>query len=188
MGWDAGVVVGIIGIVIATAALVMAIPPFLDLVCGKPSIRLSFADSAEQGAKFLLGRIDNRPIMSAFLKAMGITRADARVFATFDIREHGTNKILASSFRAKLTDSASHEDGLTLTLQAPLPLVFVIVRHDDKGATAINHAPSEEQILSLSPGEYFAEASVGFHGGVVVNKKSLTISPNKDATCWNFRT
>jgi hypothetical protein len=55
MGLDAGVVLGIIGIVLATGALVVAVPPFLQMVCGKPSVRLSFAESSEQGATLLLG-------------------------------------------------------------------------------------------------------------------------------------
>jgi hypothetical protein len=157
------------------------------MVCGKPSVRLNFTESSEQGATLLLGRIDNPTILNRFLKVLGVMRADTRVFAVFDIREHGTNKIIASAFRAKLTDVSSNEDGLSLTLQAPLPLVFTVVEHADKGATTTSHAPSEEQCVPLPQGEYFAKARIGFHGGRLVGRRSFTIAGKKDGTCWSYR-
>jgi hypothetical protein len=148
---------------------------------------LSFAESSEQGATLSLGRIDNRPILNRFLKVLGVIRADTTVFGAFDIREHGTNKIIGSAFRAKLTDASSNEDGLSLTLQAPLPLLFVVVEHADNGATTTSYATSGKQCVSLPQGEYFAESRIGFHGGVVVGRRSFTIAGKKDGTYWSYR-
>ena len=89
-----------VGLVVAIVALVIAVPPFAQMIHGPPKVRLAFDVSTEQGATLLLCAIHNLPVNSWFLKKIGVTRTPTEVFAVFDIREHGTNKIIVNSFRA----------------------------------------------------------------------------------------
>ena len=178
----------IAGLILGLVALVIAIPPLLQMVYGRPKIRVGFDMSTEQGAKLLLCNIYNRPITNWFLKKIGVTLTPTDVFASFDIREHGTNKIIASAFRARLHDAKANTTGLSLAAKPSLPVVFVVIEHDDKGAITIDHAPSQTKELRLELGEYFADVKIAWGEATVrAVAQSFTIDANKDATHWTAR-
>jgi len=130
--------------------------------------------------KVLLCSIHNLPIRNRALKTMHVTRTPTEIFAMFDIREHGTNRIVASAFRPELTDMKSHTHGLTLTSRPPLPVIFTVVEHGDKGAFTLNFAPSEKAQLPLPPGEYFAEVKIASEETAVDQvARSFTIGPDE---------
>jgi hypothetical protein len=120
--------IAVVAIVVAIAAVVIAVPPFAQMIHGRPKIRLAFDVSTEQGAKLLLCTVHNLPVNSWFLRKIGVTRTPTEVFASFDIRQHGTKKIVVNSFRARLTDGRN-PDAMRLILVARPgpPLVFLIV-------------------------------------------------------------
>jgi hypothetical protein len=149
---------------------------------------VSFDDTTEQSVKFLLCRVHNLPIRNRALKTMRVRRTPAEIFAMFDIREHGTNRIVASAFRPELTDVISHTHGLVLTSRPPLPIVFTVVQHGDKGAFTFSFAPGENTQLLLQPGEYFAEIKIALAETTVDQvARSFTIGPAKDTTTWTSR-
>ena len=106
----------------------------------------------------------------------------------FDVREHGTKRILASAFRAELTDLKSHTHGLVLLNRPPLPVIFTVVQHNDEGAFTFNHAPSERERKPLAPGEYFATIKIA-SGEATVDQVdySFTIGQSRDRTTWTNR-
>ncbi|MGH6819180.1 MAG: hypothetical protein ACREC1_10470 [Methylovirgula sp.] len=184
---DYGVLLGVIGIAVGVLGLAVATPPFLQLRLGRPAPFASFAMSHEQGMTLLLGCIDSRPV-NKLLSFLGVRREGAPVFVIYDIREHGTNRIVVSAFRAMLSDTASHNRSICQMLQPPLPLVYVVVQHDDKnGATVENHAPGDHKLITLDEGEYFVDARIGFQDGVIPKRQSFTIAGTKDGTQWTFR-
>ena len=82
----------------------------------------------------------------------------------------------------------SHTHGLTLTSRPPLPIIFTVVEHSDKGAFTLNFAPSEKAQLPLLPGEYFAEVKIASAETAVDQAaRSFTIGPTKDTTTWTSR-
>jgi len=182
-------VIGVVALVVAIMAVVIAVPPFAQMIRGRPKVRLSFDVSTEQGAKLLLCAIHNLPINSWFLKKIGVTRTPTEVFASFDIREHGTNKIIVNSFRARLTDGRNADAmGLILIARPGPPLVFVVVEQRDREATAINYEPMQCAKVALSPGEYFADVKVAWDESTVnVIAQSFTVDANKDVTHWTAR-
>jgi hypothetical protein len=113
----ANFVIGIVALVVAVVAAILAIPPFAQFIFGVSDVKLRFGESSEQDHKLLLCKIYNLPIKSRFLRAIGIARPPAEVFASFDIREHGTNKIVASAYRALLT-GGRNADVVSLTLMS----------------------------------------------------------------------
>lgn len=181
-------IIGLVALLIAVVAVLIAIPPFAQLISGRPKIRLSFDVSTEQEAKLLLGAIYNLPIQSPFLRKIGVTRTPTEAFAQFDIREHGTNKIIANSFRARLTDARdANLTALTLVARPGPPLVFVVVEQSDREAKAINYAPMQCAKVTLPPGEYFADVKVAWGERVNVIAQSFTVDTNKDVTHWTAR-
>lgn len=188
MAVDWGITLGAIGVALGTPALIMAVPPFVQMLWGRPKIRLAFDASMQEGSNLLICAIHNLRVRNKLLKKLGVMRSETYLTSTFDIREHGTNKIFASSFRARLYDSASHVQGLALAVRPPLPVCFTILEHDDKEAISHNHAPSEETTISLPAGEYFAEVKIAWGDGDGARvRRSFTIGPNKEITCWTYR-
>jgi hypothetical protein len=178
----------IAALIVGVVAIPIALPPFLQMMCGKPKVRIKFDTTVEQNTKLLLCCIFNVPIRHWFLQRIGVTRLPTDVFASFDIREHGTNRIIASAFRAKLWDSKSNTEGLALTIRPPLPIVFTIVTHPDQGAFSTNNAPSLPQDMRLQPGEYIADVSIASDEQTVRKvAQSFTVAPHKDATDWTSR-
>ena len=184
---DWGTKLGIIGIGIGLVSLAVAVPPFIQMIYGKARATLDFDESVENGARVLLGRLHNRPISNWFLRRLGVQRDGVAVFVNFDIREHGTNKILASHFRATLIDPKSGAEGLSLILEEPVPLIFVLIQHSDGGATTANSAPGERRNITIPPGEYFVEIQCGSRYGALRKRKSLTVGEKKELTFWTFR-
>jgi hypothetical protein len=164
------------------------VPPFAEFIWGGSKVKLRFGESSEQGHKLLLCEIHNLPVKSRFLRAIGITRSPAEVFASFDIREHGNNKIVASAYRALLTDGRNADvESLTLISRPGPPIVLVIVQHGDNGATATNHAPMQQSTAMLPPGEYFADLKVAWGEAVSAVAQSFTVNSSKDGTYWTER-
>src|ERR1700691_6016597 len=173
--------------IIALVALVVAlmgVPPFLGMMYGKPAIQVSFDESFETNGKYLLCVIRNLPITNRFLKLVGVTSTPTEVLALFDIQEYGTQKIIASAFRARLTNSANHMRGLSLVAKPPFPVAFTLAIHDQNGAHALNYAPSEKKTVDLPPGEYVAAVKIGLDDGTLFKSRTFTVGDIKERTCW----
>ncbi len=181
-------IIGIVALIVALIATAMAVPPFLQLIYGRPEVRVRFDATVEQGVNILLCNIYNLPVTNFYLKAIGVTRVPTDVFASFDVREHGTNKIIANSFRASLFDGKANVSGLSLTVKPPIPVTFTIVQHGDNGATVHDYAPSQQKILTLSPGEYFADVKIASAEYTVdAVARSFTVDIDKFASHWSAR-
>jgi hypothetical protein len=178
---------GIIGTVVALVALAVGAPPCLQMFCGKPCVRLSFAETDEPDAKLLMGRLDNPVVKNKFLKWVGVRRNGIAVFVQFDVQVHGTNQMVVSHFRPVLTRTTSSETGISLVLEPPLPLVFTVVQHSANGAQSLNDAPGLNAAVNLVPGEYYATISVGCHDGVLKGRRSLTVGQVRQGTYWSNR-
>jgi hypothetical protein len=181
--------IALVALAVAVVAVMIAVPPFAQMIHGHPNIRLAFDTSTEQGAKLLLCAIHNLPVNSWFLRKIGVTRTPTEVFASFDIREHGTNKIIANSFRARLMDGRNPDaTGLILVARPGPPVVFVVIEQSDREARAINYAPMQGGTVALPPGEYFADVRLAW-GESTVNAiaQSFTVDANKDVTHWTAR-
>ena len=95
----ADTIIGVFALIVGVVALLFALPPFFQMMSGGPKVRVSFDDTTERGVRFLLCSVHNLPIRNWALKTMHVTRTPTEIFAMFDIREHGTNRIVASAFR-----------------------------------------------------------------------------------------
>jgi hypothetical protein len=86
-------------------------------------------------------KISNPPVKNRFLRFIGVRRDGVSVFAQFDIRLHGTNAIVASHYRPRLTSLNTNEAAMSVAVEPPLPVVFTVVEHGAHGARTINDAP-----------------------------------------------
>jgi hypothetical protein len=184
----ANFIIGVAALVIGAVATIIAVPPFLQMIYGRPKILVRFDESVEQGANLLICNIYNRPITNWFLKKIGVARNATDVFASFNVRELGTNEILANAFRASLFDGKANMSGLSLASKPSLPIVFVVVEHNDSGAITINHAPSQSKKLVLKPGEHLADVKIAWgEYAVSAVSQSFTIDTDKFSTHWTAR-
>ena len=60
-------ILSVVGLIVGLVALAFALPPFFQMMGGGPNVRVSFDESNEQGARFLLCRIHNLPIRNRAL-------------------------------------------------------------------------------------------------------------------------
>jgi hypothetical protein len=71
---------------------------------GRPRIRTQFTEQIRADGKRLVCEIANLPVQSRLLRLIGVRRDATTIFADFQVREVGTNKIMVNMTRALLTD------------------------------------------------------------------------------------
>src|SRR5205809_290713 len=76
-------------------ALLIAVPPFLQHIYGSPRITLEFRTQPYQFCLECL--IFNLPIDNSFLRWSRVSRVAADIYATFEVREAGSNKLICSA-------------------------------------------------------------------------------------------
>ena len=77
-------VLAIAGLVIGLIAMVMAIPPLLQMFFGRPKIEFEADEFTGPDGKQIILSIKNRPIASRLLRMLGVTRDVANVLAYFE--------------------------------------------------------------------------------------------------------
>lgn len=76
-------------------ALIMAVQPFIQMICGKPKIKIDFSIQELPGSRCLRCDIYNELITAKILKAMSIRRMVAEdILANYEIYEWGTDKLV----------------------------------------------------------------------------------------------
>src|SRR2546423_652840 len=81
-----------VSFVIGLVALGMALPTFIQMFAGRPFIRVAFSDHNLRGGKTLQCHIQNAPISSRMLRAIGVVRDPADIAVSFRVVEAGTQK------------------------------------------------------------------------------------------------
>jgi hypothetical protein len=182
VGWDAGVVLGIIGIFLAVGGLGVALPPFIQMWHGRPDFDFGVDTFPSPGGKTLFITLKNKMTTSRFLKAIGVTRDTADVDASFSIQQQGTNHLVAHLVSGLLHNSALKETGLMLRAFPGRTIGLSIVHVKGDTAFIIDARATDYQIIA--PGYYVVDAAFICGERVFHVSKNLRIGSQIDLTIW----
>jgi hypothetical protein len=86
----------IAGVALGLVAIVMAAPPLLQMLYGRPRLDFSFDEftGPDDDGKQLLIAMKNKRTESRFLRKIGVERTVGTVLAYFDIQEQGTKRFV----------------------------------------------------------------------------------------------
>ena len=172
----------IVGIVLSLAAIVMAAPPLLQMLCGRPRLEFAADEFTGPDGKQLLITIKNKRIDSRFLRKIGVERVIGNVLAYFDIQEQGTNKFIKKDISGFLHSAASRESGVLVSARPAFTLGIPIVHTKDTN-TWIVDARSEE-LETIGAGNYTVIATIICGGQVHVVRKNFKVGTAPHLSFW----
>ena len=178
MGWDWGIALGVIGIVIGFVALAVAVPSAAQMLWGRPKVRMSFGKLEIGRYKALGVSVENAPIESALLRRIGARREPAEIGAHVTVYDaHGVE---AAAFVPKLT---GHDGKSALQVRVPPATVitFLVVICDKDGARG---ADDDDNGIPLAAGHYEIEVALVMGDEMTKASRPLHVREPPDETVW----
>ncbi len=163
---------------LSVPALLLALPPYLDLRYGVPAPRLRFTDRTMVGAvrdtKVLECHVFNPPIEQPLLRRLGIHRKEAEITATVMIRGHGNNRYVTEFVPIiSLMGGGRSTAQRVILRESPEPALIAIVA-DENAEIVLD--PLRER-LPIRPGEYWADVTVSYGVKSVEASRAFVVSP-----------
>jgi hypothetical protein len=164
----------IIASVIGVVAFVMAVPSFLQQMCGRPKISISFGhDDGESEGRMLRIHLTNPPFdyrlfRFRLLKWLGVSRSPAwDVYMSIEVFNTSTKEVILTSFGPGIGLTQS-DKGIRVMLPASMLVTNVDVvrwQRDTNSAVLLgNHdIPLQESVYGINIG-------IGFEGGFKVSR------------------
>jgi hypothetical protein len=105
--FDGGIVLGATGVAIGLPTLWLAIPPFCQMIWGRPKLKIEFVDFTGDDGKDLMCSIFNERITNKFLELVRVRWDTGGLNASFDIVEDGSDKLLFRAVTAVIHDATT---------------------------------------------------------------------------------
>jgi len=100
-----------VGVVLAGVGLTMATPSILQMLLGRPKIKMQFENGVKEVDRFLLVYLSNPPIKNKLLRKLGIRRETIQsLTAQFRISELGSRKVIIPSRQARIYSDDDPDD------------------------------------------------------------------------------
>jgi hypothetical protein len=162
-------------------ALLLALPPYLDLKCGVPAVELRFSDRMMVGAprdtKVLECHVFNPPITQPLLRRLGIHRKEAEITATVLIREDGSNRYVTEFVPIISLMGGGRSTTQRVTLRESEEPALIAIVADENAEIILD--PLRER-LPLLPGAYWADVTVNYGIERVEGSRAFVASPEGD--------
>jgi hypothetical protein len=172
----------IAGIVLGLMAIVMAAPPLLQMLYGRPRLEFAANEFTGSDGKQLLIAIKNKKIESRFLRKIGVERVIGNVLTYFDIQEQGTKRFIKKDVSGFLHSAPTRESGLLARALPSFTVGFVVV-HTKGPDTWIIDARSDEQ-ESIGAGDYTVFATIICGEQVHKIAKNFKVGNAQHLTVW----
>jgi hypothetical protein len=169
-------------ILIGILALVMAVPPLLQMFYGRPRLEFTTDEFTGPDGKLLLVAIKNKKTENRLLRNLGVQREIGDVLAYLDIQEQGSGRFIAKDVSAKLSAAATRQEGL-LVRAHPLFTIGVIVISQRGSAAGIVDARANE-LRPISEGDYLAQATIVCGEQIHKIERSFKIGKAEHLTIW----
>ena len=166
----------------------MATQPFVQMIYGRPRIRVAFDERKRDGITILECQIFNIPITSGILNALGVTRTLATgLVVSFDIRESRTGVKVYGEI--PLLDSQAGDATRMVDLPAGfMPAKFIIVTVYENTGKVYPGLRSPDEVQKgaqvLTAGLYTVITSINIGGKTVNRQKNLVIQPISPHGYW----
>jgi len=162
----------------------MAIPPFAQMLFGRPKLTIGFEESLEETGKVLLSFVKNETIKSSLLRRIKVEREPANILVFFTIVEQGTNKIVVNNIRGWLT-AHSGASGLGVQAAPPFPIPFTLILFD-KDRAYIRDVQNKK-LIPISDGEYDATVTVVYNDHSLETSREFRLRQDPLQTFWYRR-
>jgi hypothetical protein len=174
----------IVGIVIGLIAVVIAVPPLLQMLYGRPRLEFSFDEftGPNDDGKQLLIAIKNKRTESRLLRKIGVERTVGNVLAYFDIQEQGTNRFIKKDISGLLHCAPTRESGL-LGRALPAFTLGISIVHTRGTVTCIID-PKSEPLESIGTGDYTVFATIICGEQVHKIRKNFKVGKAPHLTFW----
>ena len=145
--------------VIALVLAIIALPPVLQMVWGRPNVDVIFSDSKDKRnqRKYLHCQIVNLPLENRLLQRLGVYRRPIDdVHAFFSVEDIKTHKMVVTDIMASIYTTQNAEQMISVSLPAStIPALINLVEARNDGYTnTIAHY--EAKNIKLPVGEYRA--------------------------------
>ena len=184
---DTGLAVA--GVVLGLAAIIMAAPPLLQMIYGRPRLEFAADEFTGPDGKQLLIHIKNESTKSRFLRKIGVERQIGDIIAYIDIQEQGTNKFIKKHVFGLIHSAPTRESGLLARARPGLSVGIVVV-HSKDAATWIIDGRAKDNIESgnyetaIGAGDYTAFVTVICGEQVHNIKRDFKVGTAQHLTAW----
>ena len=182
MGFDWGIALGVAGIAVGLPALVVAVPPYCQMIWGRPKLRIEFVDFTGTEGKDLMCSIFNEPVHNRFLKAVAVARETGDLNAAFDLTEEGSQRLLLRGINAFIHDATTRQSALVVRARPHFHSGFPIILCREKKTFV--HDPRHQELIEVPPGHYRVRVLVVCDDKTYVVEKGLQLDPEPIRTHW----
>jgi hypothetical protein len=170
-----------VGIVLALVALVVGVPPFTQMLFGRPKIIIGFDDfTGDDASKAFVISAKNAGVKSRLLKMLGVVRESGDIQGFFDIREQGTNRYVAKDISGFM-HSTQREQGFAVRVLPHFTVAMTVVQFGDH--PNIFDARKEKSI-PIPEGDFTIDALIVCGDKRLQESKNLKIGATKATTFW----
>jgi hypothetical protein len=174
-------VLEIVGIILALVALVVGVPPFTQMLFGRPKIVVGFdAFTGDNTSKSFIVTAKNIGIKNPLIKALGVVRETGDIQGFFDVRELGTNRYAAKDLSG-LFHSTQREQGFAVRVLPHFTAGMTVAIFTD--CSNIVDA-RQDKLIPIPEGDYTVEAVIICGDKRLERAARLKIGPTKATTFW----
>jgi hypothetical protein len=162
-------------------ALLLALPPYLDLRYGVPAVELRFSDRTMVGAprdtKVLECHVFNPPITQPLLRRLDIHRKEAEITAAVMIRGDGSNRYVTEFVPIISLMGGGRSTTQRVTVRESEEPALIAIVADENAEIVLD--PLRER-LPLLPGAYWADVTVNYGVKRVEGSRAFVVSAEGD--------
>jgi hypothetical protein len=172
----------LLGVILALVAIVMAIPPFLQMLCGRPKLNVGVDEFTGSEDKQLLVTMKNKAVQRRLLRRIGVIRDVGEVMAYFDIQEQGTNKFIAKNASGQMNCAPTREIGLLVRALPAFHVGFPVIAFRANKAWIVDARVNE--LSQLPAGHYRVDATIICGEQIYRLTKNMKIGSTAHETRW----
>jgi hypothetical protein len=181
MGFTLDTGLAVAGIVLALIGIVMALPPLLQMFCGRPELEFSADEFTGPDGKQLIIHFKNKST-SRLLRKFGVERTIGNVLGFFDIQEQGTNKFIQKDIAGVMLCAPLGESGLQVPALPGFSVGMSIVQ--TKGANTWICDAKAETMAPIGVGDYTVFATIFCGEQLHKIRKNFKIGSAEYLTFW----
>jgi hypothetical protein len=173
----------IVGIVLGVGAIILAVPPFFQMLFGRPDIAFETADFTGPKGRTLSIKIKNRPVTNRLLRSIGVEREVGDILAYIGIQKQGTNEIIVPAIPGLLQCIPLQTIGLQARSLPGFAVSLTVIHTLNGAATVVDARP--DNIIPISAGLYVASITIVRGDRDYKIAQSFTIGKLDHQTVWH---
>jgi hypothetical protein len=175
---------GAIGTIIGLVALVVGIPPFIQMMWGRPKITTDFSFFDEEGSRLLICKIRNARIKNKILRVIRVKRDSVDIDVFVSVRKNDSKKFLLEDSRA--TIALGHNlPAIRQNLTSSFSAIVSIALYNREGGAIMSPGSNDDfDLIEVAPGEYVADIKITAADNHFWEIRKFVIGESAEKTFW----